>query len=120
MKGEAKMITGEKLNEAVHAIEIRSNDNIGRRVSPGRKQVKKLEFVEWRNVAREKIRVTFPNADKVFDDFPSIGYADIDFTDVDRYHVKENPIHGEYPYHVYGLQSHEYYIGDSDPRIDVL
>jgi len=120
MKGEVKMITEERLNVAVHDIEIRSNPGIGRRVSPGKKPVMKDDYVEWRNKAQEAIRITFPNANNVFDNFPPEGYADIEFARADRYHVKEKPIHGEYPYQVYGLTSHEYYIGDSDPRIDVL
>ena len=114
------MKTGERFNVPIHVINILSNASIGRKVSPGKPGVKPGESVEWRNLAHEMIRVTFPNADKVFDDFPPIGYADIESTRADRYHVKKDAIHGEYLYQVYGLESHEYYIGDSDPRIDVL
>jgi hypothetical protein len=114
------MKTGEKLDVAVHGIEIRSDSSVGKRVSPGKKKIKGNQYVDWKNLAHEKVRVTFPNADRVFSDFPSSGYAEIEFTEVDRYHIKEHPIHGEYPYQVLGLESGDYYIDDSDPRIDVL
>ena len=114
------MKTDEKLNVAVHGIEIRLNPSTGRRVSPGRKSVKASEFVEWRNVAHEMVRVTFPNAGDVFEDFPSSGYAEIESARADRYHVKEHPVHGEYPYQVMSLETGDYYVSDSDPRIDVL
>jgi hypothetical protein len=120
IKGEAKMITNERLNVAVHGIEIRQNPSTGRRVSPGKKPVKKSEIVEWRNVAPETVRVTFPNAGDVFEDFPSGGYAEIESARADRYHIRKDAVHGEYPYQVVSVDTGDYYVGDSDPRIDVL